>query len=341
LKSFEIVGLGEACVDCLILVSDNSQLAGKQEVLDWSIQGGGKVSTAMAAASKLGAKSSIITKIGDDEAGDFVVSDFKKHNVTLGPLVRETGCKTEICFILVDNNTGSPKWVDSSYLNGWVLPEDLEYMRQLASTQRSSQYASAKFTFSDIEYVTQGEILHIDGFFPECLLAVEIAKQNQMITSYDLDIPLSQYVPQPCLDDATSINVERFSHLLKNIDYLISSENAAMELTKQSTNVAMCRKLLSYGANVAAITLGEKGSILMTNENHLIQQAAFHVPIVDTTGAGDVFHGAFCFGLLKNWTIETILKFASVVSAFKCMKLGGRAGIPTFNEVWQWMQHTI
>ena len=332
--------MGEACVDCLLLVPDISKLT-KQEVLDWSIQGGGKVSTAIVAASKLGAKTSIITKIGNDEAGDFVVSDFKKHNVTLGPLVRETGCKTEICFILVDQNTGTPKWVDSHYLTGWVLPEDLEYMRQLASTQKNSPYASAKFTFSDIEYITQGEILHIDGFFPECLRAVEIAKQNQIITSYDLDIPLSQYVPQPCLDDATSINVERFSHFLKNIDYLISSENAAMGLTQQSTNVAMCRNLLSYGANVAAITLGEKGSILMTNDQNMIRQKAFQVPIVDTTGAGDVFHGAFCFGLLQNWNLGTILKFSSVVSALKCTKLGGRAGIPTCDEAWQLMQHTI
>jgi sugar/nucleoside kinase (ribokinase family) len=173
------------------------------------------------------------------------------------------------------------------------------------------------------------------------LLAVEIAKQNQMITSYDLDIPLSDYVPQPCFDPITqSINFEKLSHFLKSVDFLISSENAAVKLTQQSTIIAMCRTFLRYGANVAAITLGEKGSILMTKDNEVIRQAAFQASIVDTTGAGDVFHGAFCFGLLKKWKLETILRFSSAVSALKCMKLGGRAGIPSYDETLKWIQRS-
>ena len=54
---------------------------------------------------------------------------------------------------------------------------------------------------------------------------------------------------------------------------------------------------------------------------------------VDTTGAGDVFHGGFIYGLLQNWEVVEILRFANAVAALKCQDLGGRKGIPTLEEV--------
>ena len=66
-------------------------------------------------------------------------------------------------------------------------------------------------------------------------------------------------------------------------------------------------------------------------ENRL-QERELIVPIVDTTGCGDVFHGGFIYGLLKNWPVEVSSEFASAVAAIKCEKLGGRAGCPSFEE---------
>jgi ribokinase len=59
---------------------------------------------------------------------------------------------------------------------------------------------------------------------------------------------------------------------------------------------------------------------------------AFSVQTIDTTGAGDVFHGGFIFGLLKGWGIEDTIRFASATAALKCTKVGGRSGIPTLDE---------
>ncbi|WP_176236392.1 carbohydrate kinase family protein [Candidatus Hakubella thermalkaliphila] len=69
----------------------------------------------------------------------------------------------------------------------------------------------------------------------------------------------------------------------------------------------------------------------------LTQQGAFwrpayRVEVVDTTGAGDVFHGAFLHGLLRGWDLERVADFANAVAALKCTRLGGRGGIPTFSE---------
>jgi sulfofructose kinase len=67
-------------------------------------------------------------------------------------------------------------------------------------------------------------------------------------------------------------------------------------------------------------------------------QPAFKVGVVDTTGAGDVFHGAFSFGLSKGWEIHRIVEFASAVAAIKCTKLGGRAGIPSYDKVIEFLR---
>ena len=55
-------------------------------------------------------------------------------------------------------------------------------------------------------------------------------------------------------------------------------------------------------------------------------------------GAGDVFHGAFIYGLLQEWQIEKIAKFSNAVAAMKCRKLGGRAGIPTLEEAMDFLK---
>ena len=65
----------------------------------------------------------------------------------------------------------------------------------------------------------------------------------------------------------------------------------------------------------------------------IFTRPAFRVKVVDTTGAGDVFHGAFIYGLLKGWSLEKTAQFSSAVSAIKCMKLGGRAGISSLGKV--------
>jgi sugar/nucleoside kinase (ribokinase family) len=78
--------------------------------------------------------------------------------------------------------------------------------------------------------------------------------------------------------------------------------------------------------------MGEKGALVLDGGEE------YHVPgilvdVVDTTGAGDAFHGAFAYGLLQGWKARHILAFANAVSALKCTRLGGRTGIPSTDEV--------
>ena len=79
-------------------------------------------------------------------------------------------------------------------------------------------------------------------------------------------------------------------------------------------------------------TLGHEGTVAFV-KGELVYIKGFDVRAVDTTGAGDVFHAGFIYGLLENWEVEEVLRFANAVAALKCRDLGGRKGIPTLEEV--------
>ena len=86
------------------------------------------------------------------------------------------------------------------------------------------------------------------------------------------------------------------------------------------------------GPEIVVVTRGEHGSYTVTGET-AFATAAFPVAVVDTTGAGDVFHGAYLYGLLQGWDLVTTARFAGATAALKCTRLGGRAAIPGLPEV--------
>ena len=91
-------------------------------------------------------------------------------------------------------------------------------------------------------------------------------------------------------------------------------------------------RLCAYGAEMAFYTLGAEGAIARSPAG-TFTYPAFPTQIVDTTGAGDAFHGAFIYGLLQDWPIHEIACFASAVAALNCGHLGGRSGLPDLAEV--------
>jgi len=85
-------------------------------------------------------------------------------------------------------------------------------------------------------------------------------------------------------------------------------------------------------AHTVAITSGEHGSFCRTaDETH--RQPAFPIDAVDTTGCGDVYHGAFIYGLMQDWPLSRIAEFASAAAALNCRGLGGQSAIPDLQEI--------
>jgi sugar/nucleoside kinase (ribokinase family) len=122
----------------------------------------------------------------------------------------------------------------------------------------------------------------------------------------------------------------RIERLLPFIDYAIVPEGCARRLDGDFRRA--CEKLRAMGPGCAVVTLGDRGSVCLSDDGY-VHTPAFQLDVVDTTGAGDAFHGAFCFAVVAGLTLSGGLVFASAVGALKCRKLGGRAGLPTLAEV--------
>jgi sulfofructose kinase len=116
--------------------------------------------------------------------------------------------------------------------------------------------------------------------------------------------------------------------LLALVDVLIAPEAAARRVDCAYDLAEAVRRLRDLGPAAVVITAGPRGAWFNDGEQ-VRHQPAFPVKAVDTTGAGDVFHGSFAFGLASGWEVARCVEFAAAVAALGCTKLGGRAGIPT------------
>lgn len=116
--------------------------------------------------------------------------------------------------------------------------------------------------------------------------------------------------------------------MLPKIDVFIASELYYKERYAGMDVMEACRLIRKQGPQTVIITLGSRGCVGCAVDGEF-QLPSFSVDVVDTTGAGDVFHGGYIFGLLNNWSSEQCARWASAMSAIKCTSIGGRSGLPT------------
>lgn len=125
---------------------------------------------------------------------------------------------------------------------------------------------------------------------------------------------------------------ERSRPILAEMDYAIVSEVFAREAGGGEADRSACEAIRQMGPGCVVVTRGERGLIFLDGDRYG-EMEAFDVDVVDTTGAGDTFHGAFCQGLILGLSTDENLLLASATAALKCRRLGGRAGIPSRREV--------
>jgi sugar/nucleoside kinase (ribokinase family) len=102
---------------------------------------------------------------------------------------------------------------------------------------------------------------------------------------------------------------------------------------------AAARELRSLGVEIAIVTLGEQGALGLSGDD-IHHAPAFPVEVVDTTGAGDVYHGAFFVAYLEGMSLPAAMRFAATAAALKCRRYGGRTGIPTRQELAEHLART-
>ena len=169
----------------------------------------------------------------------------------------------------------------------------------------------------DREWIVTARALHVDGYDTEAAtVAAGWARAAGIPVIADLD---ELY---PGMDE-----------LLENVDYLIVSRDIPSRLTNEpDLEIALRHMQHRYGCRLTAATLGHDG-VAAWDGRQLHQVSAYRVAVVDTTGAGDIFHAGFIYGLLQNWPLDRQLDFACAAAAMNCMATGARGGIQSIETI--------
>jgi sugar/nucleoside kinase (ribokinase family) len=125
--------------------------------------------------------------------------------------------------------------------------------------------------------------------------------------------------------------------LLANVDYLMASRDFPARLTgEHDFKKSLPAILQRFGCRVVGVTLGRDGA-LAWDGSHVFPCPGYAVDAVDTTGAGDIFHGAFVYATLEEWPLERVLEFSCAAAALNCTAMGARGGIKPVAEIEQLM----
>ena len=290
---YDVFGLDTPCIDLNVNLDRLPEPNQGARIKDMSWQGGGKVSSGMAAASRLGASCAIAGAVGDDLYGRFCYQDFLRHGINVDNMIRRQGASTHLSVVLSEKNSGTRTIL---FRPGQAKPLTEEEL--------------------DWDLLAQARYLFIADTSPLTLKAVDFARSKGIKVFIDAD-----YDAEGLRGLITDINIFIGSEFVFDSLFPGQKEKGLENLEKE------CAEIMEKGPETVVFTFGEKGCVGYSGEG-FFTLPAFHVEALDTVGAGDVFHGAFLTSLLKGCTVKECARRASAVSAIKCTRIGGRAGIP-------------
>lgn len=294
-KTIDIIGFGDPFLDLVIKVDRLPETNTNCPMNEYCFQGGGNVATALVAASRLGLRTSLIGSVGDDLFGRMSLSDLEYNKVDTSKMLIQKGAKSNFSICATETAVSGKEFISSHGDFKEVQPGDL-----------------------DEEYIKSAKMLHTGLITPAVIRACEYIHA----AGGEVSIDAPYYRP----------------HVYGNyrhFDIFIGSE---------MYYDVMCRELgydpAEYEKNMRAVQNEGPGIVIFTfggdgcrgvYEDRYFEMPAINVEVADTTGAGDVFHGAFDYAYLQGWNIEKCARFSTGVSAIKCTRPGGRAGIPTLD----------
>ena len=315
----DIVGIGASTLDRFIVVDHFPTGREVQQAISSTTDGGGPVATALATAGKYGSRTVMIDRIGDDMVGRYILEDFHKYNVNTEGIQVDADAKSGTATILVKQGTGER----AVFFERSTAPEP-EF---LSDYQGLIEHAS---------------IVHINGRHRHLMrTAIDIARQSGTIIS--LDGGAQRYD-----DDMKPITES--SHVV------IVARDYAEKYTGTTNLEEACRIIHDRGALIAGVTDGANGSYFVWPDGTAYRCQPFpQASVVDTTGAGDSFHGAFLSKLavsirqentlygefikpidllqsLDHKQLESAAIFASAVSALNTQGIGGRSALPSLKS---------
>lgn len=309
-----IVCVGLACYDEFFYLDELPKENEKTFSSRFFESGGGPATNASYLTASWGLETYLLTSLGKDIYGKLILRDLEAVGVNTSYAVCNTQQITPLATVWVDQRSGSRTVVT--------------HRHEGAKHYSEQDYARIDQLISRLNATKQTHIVLVDGHEPELSLYLIQGLENKVVVM-----------------DGGSIK-PRMLTVLPHVNYAIVSANYAETLLRRPLDehnyifaLSELKKVIAPGG-VPMITLGEKGGVYFSNFNYC-KFASLKVKAIDTTGAGDIFHGAFCYGLAKGFNIENCCKLASVTSALSVQKIGVQQAIPSIKEVLEVLKNKV
>ncbi len=294
----DVLGIGQISLDRVCRVERLPPPGGKAELGPERVLPGGQIATAVLACSRLGLRVAFAGCVGGDRAAEQALAPLREAGVGLEGLRHVPGAATRSALILVEGKGGE----------------------RIVLGRRDPALALAAADLDRAE-IARSRALLLDAVDPDASRwAARVAREAGIPVVLDAD----------CLRPG----VER---LVGEVDFPIVSRGFSEQLSEDASPVEGLRALCAGPAvRLAVVTLGDRGAIAASGQSGgvaLIESPAHAVEVLDTTGAGDVFHAAFTWGLLEGWGAERVLRAANCAAALSCRGVGAQGALPTRDEV--------
>lgn len=302
-KNPDIVAIGHLCMDRIFLCEHMPQENTSAHIVSHSQQPGGTACQAIVAASRLGASTGYMSPLGDDDAGRELYAGCVKEGIDMRLCRVDKGMSSHFTNVIVNLERDTRTFF--SY---------------------HSPFAPLEFNDAEREYIKNAKIIHLDNTRNDnALAAARLARENGVLVSLDAS--------------SLSPDSEKNWELAALADIIIAADKYPRRMTGLSDPreaiLAVARRI---SARIFIVTNGGEGCILY-KDGELIPYPSYAVTPIDTTGAGDAFHGAFLFGMLKGFDLDYNIRFSSAVAAQNCLAVGGRAGLPGYAQTLEFMRN--
>jgi ribokinase len=294
MERIDILGLGAVAVDDFVYVEAYPPANTKARVLDRERQCGGLTATALVAAARLGCRCAYAGLVGTDEASEFVLEAMTRAGIDVSSAGRRSDRRIYHSTIIVDRLG----------------------QRTLLSDGQNVEGAGDDWPAEEI--LCACGVLFVDHTAPGRMArAARVARAAGI----------------PVVADIERGEAGRIDELVRIVDHLVVPEEFACAATGLDDAGSAAVSLMRGDRQAVVVTCGERGSWLVGRDVSLRRQEAYSVHAVDTTGCGDVFHGAYAAGLVKGLDLPSSVRLAGAAAALKATRRGGQAGCPTLVEV--------
>jgi sulfofructose kinase len=295
---YDVLGLGAVSVDELVYVDEFPKPDSKTPMLKQERQAGGLAGTALVAAARLGAVCAYAGVLGRDELSCFVVDGLNEEGISTEYVVRRIGARPFHNAVIVDAKAKTRTILVDANGNKGGADEELP----------------------GEELILGSRVLLVDHVgLAGMTRAARIARSAGI----------------PVLGDFESHGPEPFEELLGLTDHLVVPRDFARELTGTQRGPAAVRALWDSSRSAVVVTAGADGAWYACREmgDRICHQPAFFVDEEDTTGCGDVFHGAYAAALARGLGMTDRVRLASAAAAIKASRPGGQKSAPSKADV--------